>query len=691
MPEVMQRSFTSGELSPGLHVRVDLGKYGTGVTKMKNFFIKSQGGAYSRPGTRFVAELDDSTRRGRLIPFSFNTEQTYILVFEHLKMRVIRNGGMVLAGAGPAIFELATPYTEAELPRLGFTQSADVMTLVHPNHAPRNLSRLAHDNWSLDVIDFTPTTSIPTNVVAAAEGTGGGTYNKTYEYVVTAIGADGSESLASSEAQITLNSLSTTYGVKLTWNTVSGAEYYKIYKSESKNTNVFGWIGESKTLQFTDFNIAPDVSTAPPEDRTPFDGADNRPAAVNYYQQRQIFANTNNEPQTVFTTQTGNYKSLRTSSPTRADDAVTLTIAGRQVNEIRHIIALDALLLMTSGGEWQVTEGQDEVLAPDTVGVRIQTYNGASWVTPVVINDTVLYVQEKGTRIRDLGYTFSSDKYQGNDLSIMSNHLFEGYEIEEMTYAAEPYGILWCVRNDGMLLGMTYQREHEVWGWHQHDTQGSFESVASISEDSRDAVYVIVKRNIDGADVRYVERLEKREETLPEDCFYVDSGLSYDGVATTSISGLDHLEGEQVVVLADGNEVKNLTVSAGAITLPRAASKVHVGLSYEPELITLGIDSAQQTIRANKKSVSEVTLVVEDSRGGWVGPVLDGVTDLEEAMTELKPRFDSDAYDTVSLKSFQERIQISAGWSDDGKVRVTQRSPLPMAILGVIPTVDMGG
>jgi len=689
MPEIIQRSFTSGELAPALAVRADLGKYSNGLAKMKNFIIRSQGGAYSRAGLRYIAPLTTPEKRGRLIPFQFNTEQSYILVFEHLTIKVVRLGAVVEDGGGD--YEITTPYTEEQLPRLSFTQSADVMTIVHPDHDPRNLSRLDHDDWTLAVIDYSPTTPVPTTVVAVASGTGGGTYDKTYQYVVTAIGDDNSESLASSQVQITLKSLSTTYGVKLTWDAVADAQYYKVYKTESRDTDVFGWIGESKTEEFTDFNIAPDVSTAPPEDRTPFADDDNKPSTVNYYQQRQVYANTTAEPQTVFTTQTANYSSLRTSSPARADDAVTLTIAGRQVNEIRHIVALDAMILMTSGGEWKVTEGQEEVLAPDTVGVRIQTYNGSSWVPPVVVNDTVVYVQEKGARIRDLGYTFSSDKYTGNDLSIMSEHLFEGHEIKEMTYSAEPYGIVWCVRDDGVLLGLTYQREHEVWGWHQHDTQGEFESVAVITEGNRDAVYAIVKREINGSTVRYVERFEPREETNVEDCFYVDSGLSYDGEAVTEISGLDHLEGESVVVVADGNEVTGLVVESGGITLPRAASKVHVGLYYEPELITLGIDSSSEVVRASVKSVSEVTLVVDKSRGGWVGPVLDYATDLDAVMVEIKPRMVSDSYLTAPLRSFQQRINIPAAWTQDGKVRVVQKAPFPLSVLAIIPTADIGG
>ena len=176
MPRMIQRSFTSGELAPSVRTRADLGKYATGLALCENMLIKSQGGSYSRPGFRFVGELDDSSKRARLIPFSFNTEQTYVLVFEHLKMFVIKDGGYVLAGGGPALFELVTPYTEAQLSRLAFTQSADTMTIVHPDHDPANLGRLADDNWTLTDIDYTSTVTIPTGLTSVAVGAGAGSH-----------------------------------------------------------------------------------------------------------------------------------------------------------------------------------------------------------------------------------------------------------------------------------------------------------------------------------------------------------------------------------------------------------------------------------------------------------------------------------------------------------------------------------
>lgn len=692
MPETIQRSFSGGEISPSLQSRADITKYATGLNLCENFLIRSQGGAYTRPGFQFIAAQDDSARVARLIPFSFNTLQTYMLVFEHLKMRVIKDGGLVLAGGG-GIFELTTPYTEAQLPFIGFTQSADVMTLAHASHDPANLSRFADNNWTLTDINYASTVAEPVISSLIAVGSGAGTFNKDYTYVVTAIDENGVESLASGSFNISTASLSTTAAVRINWGTVPAASFYRIYKDPSFLTGIYGFIGESSISQFDDFNIAPLTSDSPPSSRQPFTGVGNKPQVVNYYQQRQVFANTANEPQVVFTTQSGDFNSLRTSNPARDDDAVTFTIVGRQVNEIRHIVTLNKMMLLTSGGEWKVGEGADDVMTPSSAGVKQQSYNGSSWVPPVVINSTVLYLQEKGARVRDLGYDFASDSYTGNDLSLMSEHLFDEFTITSMAYSQEPYSILWCVRDDGVLLGLTYQKEHKVWAWHQHKTNGLFESVAVVTEGKRDVVYVTVNRTIQGSTVRYIERLHRRETLIVEDCFYVDSGLTYDGAATTVLTALDHLEGETVAVLADGNHVSGLVVSGGSITLPRAASKVHVGLEYIPALETLDLDtsSVTQSLKSLSMSVSKITIEVDKSRGGWVGPRGDDIQLVTPDLLEIKPRYDSDGYDVQQLKTFKQQISIHPLWGKGGGVRIEQRSPLPLSILSIIPQVDIGG
>ena len=761
MATTMQRSFTAGEIAPAVRSRADLVKYTTGLALCQNMIVRPQGGVYSRPGLRYVGKVYDSSKRARLIPFSFNTEQTYALLFEEDRMRVIRDGGFILeatqsivsvtlsnpvnvevtghsystgddvelasilgttelngrtaritvvdpnnftlddidgtgytayisGGTVARLYTLTIPYQEADLPRLQFVQDADVMTIVHPDYDPRRLSRVTETNWTLTAVSFAPTVTAPGALTLAVVGSGAGANNKTYGYVVTVVDANGVESLPSPANTITTPSLSETAGVRITWTAVGGADYYRVYKDPSVGTGVYGWIGDTKNATFDDYNIGPITSDAPPEDNQPFTGVGNKPATVGYHQQRQIFGNLGNEPQSIFMTQVANEFSLRFSTPSRSDDSITFTIKAQQVNEVRHFVSLNALLALTSGGEWKLTEGQDDVLTPETIGAKIQSYNGASWVSPVVIDDTAIYIQAKGARVRDLSYTFQNDKYSGNDLSVMSEHLFEGYTIEEMAFAKEPYGVMWAVRDDGVLLGLTYQREHQVWAWHQHTTDGTFESVITIEEGSRDTPYVIVRRTINGENVRYVEYMEQRFETDPMDVFCVDSGLSYNGSAITEVGGLWHLENKNVAAVADGNEVTGLTVTNGQITLPQAAEKISVGLAYTPVIETLEIDSAASNITLKDKEMNVAKLTIEfyKTRGGWVGPINQGVVG---KLNEIKPRFDVDSYTAIQLRTYKAEIFVEPDWNKSGAVRIEQRAPFPMAILSVIPDVSMGG
>lgn len=698
MPQIIQRSFSSGEIAPALRARADINKYSTGLAKCENFFVRPQGGVYSRPGTRYLGNTAGAAK-ARLIPFQFNSSQTYVLVFTNNRIQFMRNGQFINAAGTTNRYNVTTTYTEAQLEDIQFTQSGDVLTLVHPDHPVRDLSRLADNNWTLtNKLFSSPSNPVPLLAPSSSQvGTGHGSTNLNYRYRVSYVTADGLESVASPSHTVNgSGTLSSTAGFRITWvPPVQAVEFYRVYKEVNFNSGQYGWIGDASTNFIDDYNIAPLASDGPIISDIRLDSTDNYPSAVAYYQQRLVMTNTNNKPNSVFMTQPNRFENLSAHSPLVDSDAIEFSIASRQLNEIRHLVALNALVIFTEGAEWRMTEGRDGVVAPATVGVRPQSYNGASKVRPAVINDTVIYVQEKGSRIRDLRYEFNSDQYAGNDLSVMSEHLFEGHTITDMAYADEPHGILWCLRDDGVLLGLTYLREHQVWGWHQHRLATSslgdavIESITTIAEDGRDALYLSVRRG----SLRTIERLESR--TIgedPEDAFYVDSGITVipSPVVSATIP-VPHLVGQTVSVLADGNVYNNLTVDQdGNVTLPRAVAKAQVGLPYTCTVETLSLDvpAPNETLQQRRISIARVDLVVEDSRGAWVGPIDDNG---DAEMFEVKPRFDSDGYAALKLKSQNLEIQAQAGWNKTGRIRIEQRDPLPLNILAVIPQVDIGG
>jgi len=683
-----QPSFTAGELSPALWARVDLSKYGSGLKTALNIFIHPHGGASNRAGLEFIDEVKDSADKARLIPFQFNTEQSYILEFGDLYFRVFRDGGVVLDGGVP--YEVVTPYLHTQLDELVFVQEADVMYIVHPLHAPRKLARFADDDWSLSAITFAPSITAPVSVTAIAQA---GTGPKGYTYRVAAVSEEtGEESLPSITASV-LNDLTIAGNAnRVEWTPVAGASRYIVYKFDN---GVFGYIGGTDALLFVDENIVADLADTPQTARNPFTGAGNYPRCVTFIEQRLAFASSLNDPQAVWMSQSANYENFGYSQPSKASDAVTFRIKSRQVNEIRSMLAVKGLMLLTSGAEWIVSGGsQSDAITPSSIKIDNQGYRGASPVQPVVVGNTVLFAQDRGGVIRDFSYQFAEDSFVGKDLTILARHLFSNKNIKAWAYAQAPYSIAWVVLDDGSLVSLTYMKEHEVWAWTRHESGADavFEDVAVIAEGNEDVPYFVVERTINGQAKRYIERLHTREFTDVADAFFVDCGLTYSGAPVTTLGGLGHLEGQDVVALSNGNVVRNLTVTGGSVTLPNSTTKVHIGLPMVSAIQTLDLDLGQVqglgTVQGRMKSVAEVTLRVEMTRGIFVGQKDVGRD--SDKIVEYKQRSTEAWNDAIQLYTGDIRITPQWDWNTSGNMWIKQFDPLPMTILAIMPDVTIG-
>ncbi len=615
MPTVLP-SFAAGELSPALHGRVDLAKYQVGLATCLNWFIHPFGGASTRAGTAFVGEVIDAAKRSRLIPFAFNTQQTYVLEFSDQKMRVVKDGGYVLeagftvtgitqgnpgvvttsaphgyangdvvwltdvagmveinrrratvsvlggstfavgldtsgfgawtsGGTVARLYTLATPYVTADLPRLKYVQSADTMTLTHPSYAPRNLTRTGHASWTLTSISYAPTQQPPTALASDAPGAG-------FDYVVTAVSEEtGEESIASALVS------ATTQTSTITWTDAAGADSYNVYKGKN---GVYGFVGRAGAgaTGFEDTTVAPDTSDTPPQAKNPFDAAQKYPGCSTYHEGRQWYARTNAKPQTLYSSASAAFNNMNTSSPSKDSDAITRTIASREVNEIRHLMSLNFLLVFTSGAVWKAWAGQQaDVMTPANCSVKPQSFEGISEVPPIGTESSALYVTESGKKVRDVAYEFASDTIQGRNLAILAGHLFEAHGIEEWAYAKDPDGIVWCVRADGVLLGFTYLKEHDVYAWSRHVTDGTVESVACVRENAESILYLAVKRTVGGQTVRYVERMASRYFQDVYSAWCVDCGANYNGwnadtTRSLSIAGATWNAGDPVTMTAAG-------------------------------------------------------------------------------------------------------------------------------------------
>tara|TARA_Y100001937_G_scaffold93330_1_gene126387 strand:- start:400 stop:2169 length:1770 start_codon:yes stop_codon:yes gene_type:complete len=421
-------------------------------------------------------------------------------------------------------------------------------------------------------------------------------------------------------------------------------------------------------------------------------GADNRPSCVSFFEQRLVFANTNNNPQTLFFSKSGDYENMTTG--TNADDAMIYTIASNQVNAIQFLKAQRTLIVGTTGGEFTVSaDGTNASITPTNILINRQSSYGSANVDAIPAGNATLFLQRAKRKIRELAYNFDVDGYQAADMTILNDTVTTS-GINEMAYQQSPDSILWCVRDDGVLAGLTYQRAEQVTAWHRHILGGAFgngsavvESVASISGAiNEDELWVIVKRTINGATKRYVECFADFDfdETTSTDFRFLDSHLTYDGSATTTLSGLSHLEGQSVSILADGSAHTNKTVSSGAITLDRSVTKAVVGLSYDSVLQTMRIEggAAEGTSQGKTKRISKVVLRLFETVGVKVGPSL---TNLET----IPFRTTSSPMGTPvsTFIAGDKEIEFNDDFNSDGFIFVKQDQPLPCSVLAIYPTL----
>lgn len=676
----LQRAFSGGEISPEMLGRIDDSKYQSGLSTCRNFIIKPHGPAENRAGFQFVRLVKDSTKKVRLIPFTYSTTQTMVIEIGEGYFRFHTQGATLMDGGSP--YEIANPFTEADLFDIHHVQSADVLTLVHPNHAPRELRRIDSLDWELITIDFSAPIDAPTGLIVT---TGGATTHiYWYSYVVTAVSGGGvNESTKSAGGGVTSNLFETGAHNDLTWDAVTGADLYNVYKMQG---GLYGYIGQTTGTTFVDDNIAPDLSKAPPIYDNDFVSTGNYPGAVSYFEQRRCFAGTIYEPQKMWLTKSGTESNLSYSLPLRDDDRIEFRVAAREANTIRHIVPLTQLLLLTSSAEWRVTSVNSDAITPSTISVRPQSYVGSSNVQPSLINNTLIYGAARGGHVRELAYNWQANGFITGDLSLRATHLFDTFDIVDMAYSKAPVPLVWCVSSNGRLLGLTYVPEQQVGAWHWHDTDGAFESCTAVAEGSEDVLYVVVRRTINDASVRTVERLHSRQFTDPEDAFFVDCGLTYDGAPADVISGLSHLEGKTVSILADGAVHPQRVVTGGSITLDIEASTVQVGLPITADLQTLPmaaqIDGGFG--QGRYKNVNKVWLRVYRSSSIFVGPS-------NSELTEAKQRTTEPYGSPPALKIGEIEITLTPTWGASGQVFVRQADPLPLTVVSMTAEVALGG
>jgi len=717
MPRVTidQYNFTAGEISPKCYGRVDVARYQNGAQAMPNCIVNIHGGAERRPGTAYVAESKDSTQRCRVIPFVFSTTQAYILEFGHLYMRVyLQSGGQVLVGGLP--YEIVTPYTAAMLDALDYTQGADTMLIFHEGVRTQSLKRYASDSWVIQNAPFTVEPfaeqghTFPYDLtLAALTGTGIGMTTTTFTFQPGDVGrriaylggtgvisgyfsgtsasidivtpfpvlvlpASQWQMLDSPQVEITpLVATPVGYVTALTasassWRAVDVGKFVRINGGLVKITqwNTVSSVNGTIIQELT--STVPAPASAWTLESTVWNPIAGYPRTGAFYEQRLTLAGSPGFPQTVWGSRSGLIYDFTLG--TNDDDAFSYSLPSTgQINPILRMASADALMPLTFGGESTMEGGNDNPLTPTNVKSRTPSVRGCNTVKPLRIGSEVLFVQRAGRKIRSLAFRIETDSYNAPDLTVLAEHITTS-GVTDMAYQQEPSSLLWCVRADGKLATLTLDRDEGVTAWTRQETDGFYESIASIPNPTGDEVWVVVRRVINGVTKRYIERFDTSRYT---DCSIIGTS----GPGASVWTGLGHLEGESVAVKADGAYMGLFTVSGAAITLPRNAFAVEIGppFSNSVTLLRPEIQAGDGTAQGNAQRVHEVSMLIMETIGMKLNGGEIAFREFGENLLDLPP----EAYSGFKRGGLTDWTR-----SDEQLITVSQDEPYPFHLLAVV-------
>lgn len=417
------------------------------------------------------------------------------------------------------------------------------------------------------------------------------------------------------------------------------------------------------------------------------------PQTLCFFQDRLCFGGTKKQPYMVWMSRTGDYGNFsaeKASGTVTDDSAVALAFVSRKQFKILHLIASTDLIVLTAGNEWTVS-GSDTV-TPSKAVPKMQTTRGCSTVEPLMIGGRIVFVQGRGSTVRDMAYSYETDSYGGNDLTLLAKHIIENVQIVDSAYKQEPDSTIYFVRSDGSMACLSYIMEQKVYAWSTIETQGKIEAVAAVQEGDEDIIYLVVQREINGVTVRNIEYLAKNpaKSNNPDDYIMLDNAIEYSTAekssGETEIDAAE-LAGEKVTVIGDGRMYSGLTVSQdGTVTLPAAVQHAFIGLPYRSivELPNVEIKTGDGTMQGRKKQISNCILRLSNSLGGMVGPDINTMDlmnfDEQNVVSNIK-LFTGDKHMTLPI----------GGFNNEGRVIIVTDEPYPFNLLAVVREVSFGG
>jgi hypothetical protein len=739
----VQTNLTTGEITPRLHGRTDIDRYNNAARRLVNAHPVIHGGAKRRAGMRYYKAAKFSDKTARLIPFIYSRETAYMLEVGDGYVRVHGAGGLDLS------VEEVSPYTEAQLDGIDFAHGADTMFLFHEAVFPQTLLRTAPTTFVLGnaaVLSYpvdetgtapaatlTPSATGPvgeTIYLIAGDVVGGtgvisniGWGSGSAAYEATAHGLVAGQALAISATVPAGYNLTTVVSV------VSDVNNFQVvmrddpgagsaagrYTALSTPAVFSGDVGKVVRINGGVVQITNSVSSSVVQAvvkqeltskvpapsgawtmHTPaWSVSAGYPRTGTLFEQRLVCAGSPTYPQTIWGSATAGYYDFLQG--TNDDDAYSFTMASNQVNPISYLASLRNLAVHTYGGEFSVQGGVEKPITPTNIRVRGETTHGSKGVRPVYLGKESVFVQRSGRKVRALGYQSGEDQYAAPDLLVFAEHLTKSYGITGLAYQQEPEQMLWAPRGDGAFLSATIDRDQAVLGWAPHFTEGAVESMATIPNGDRDETWVLVRRTVNGATVRYLEIFDETFEPLlpgsaptgypPYDepivyGYTVDCGISFDNASGQTSFSVPHLVGCTVDIVADGSVMPQQVVPvSGTIEITRASYRTLIGLHFESEigLLTPEIGTGTGSAQGNSMRTSEVTMRFLNTIGA---KVLDA--DGEEQDVPFR-QFGEGVVGQVPAP-FTGSVRIETlGWERGrSEFTILQDQPLPMHLLSVV-------
>lgn len=738
-PFPAQNNFNAGELSTLVQGRSDLDKYTAGLSTCVNAIPLIQGPWTRRVGTKYVAEVKDSSAKTRLVRFEFSTTQAYIIEFGNLYMRFYKDNGQIVGtgttiegatkadpcvitdtahgftdgdrvvitgvvgmtelnnrefivanktantyeiqdaggtdvdssayttyssgGAAAQIIEVATTYATADLFELKFVQSADVLYVAHPSYAPRKITRTSHTAWTISTIDFLDGPYLDINTTATTitpSATTGTSINLTASAALWA---------STDVGRLVRIKHSSTWGyAKITSYTSTTVVVADVVNDFAATTASANWR----------LGIWSDTTSYP--------------SAVTFYEDRLVFGGALNVPQRVTGSKSGDYENFAptaTDGTVANDNAISFTLNAKSVNVIQWLADDEkGLLIGTVASIWLMRPSAlNEAVSPTNISAKRSSSYGSKDVEPVQLGSNTLYVQTKGRKLREIEYKFDKDGLVAEDTTAFSEHITKG-GINEIAVVEDPVPIVWAVRNDGQLLGLTLDKQNKVEGWHRHVLGGTdvvVESVDSVPDatSTRDETWLIVKRTIDGNTVRYIEYIDTEFEDGDDqdDAYFFDAGLQADDTAATVFTGLWHLNGETLGVLGDGATQPDVTVTNGKITIATAAAKLSVGLKYNSDGETQRWEavSGDETGLGKSRRINRVAFLLSNTGALTFGRDFDNLD-----VHSFRKSGDLTA-NAVPLFSGIKVLEWPGDNDFDGRIAWRTNTGLPLTVLAVAP------